>query len=113
MATCLADKLPTRLHAEAKAAVREIYQAPTLAECNRRRAGYCTQLRATGHGDAADCLERDWEDFVTFYAFPEEHWTYLRTSNPVDRSSLASGCELMPLSGSAHGRKHSAWSSNW
>ena len=63
----IADKLPKRLHAAAKAAVREIYQAPTLAECNRQRAGYCTKLRATGHGDAADCLERDWEDFVTFY----------------------------------------------
>ena len=80
----IADKLPKRLHAEAKAAVREIYQAPTLAECNRQRAGYCTKLRATGHGDAADCLERDWEDFVTFYDFPEEHWTHLRTSNPVE-----------------------------
>ncbi len=88
----IADKLPKRLHAEAKAAVREIYQAPTLAECNRQRAGYCTKLRATGHGDAADCLERDWEDFVTFYDFPEEHWTHLRTSNPVE--SIFAGVRL-------------------
>jgi putative transposase len=88
----VADKLPKRLHAEAKAAVREIYQAPTQAECSRRRAEYCTKLRATGHGDAADCLERDWEDFIAFYDFPEVHWTHLRTSNPVE--SIFAGVRL-------------------
>ncbi len=88
----VADKLPKRLHAEAKAAVREIYEAPTQAECSRRRAEYCTKLRASGHGDAADCLERDWEDFIAFYDFPEEHWTHLRTSNPVE--SIFAGVRL-------------------
>ncbi len=63
------DTLPKQLHAEAKAAVRELCQAPFKAECGRRRAEYCTKLRATGQGDAADCMERDWEDFVTFYDF--------------------------------------------
>ena len=88
----VADKLPKRLHAEARAAVREIYEAPTQAECSRRRAEYCTKLRASGHGDAADCLERDWEDFIAFYDFPEEHWTHLRTSNPVE--SIFAGVRL-------------------
>ena len=55
----VADKLPKRFHAEARAAVGEIYEVPTQAECSRRRAAYCTKLRASGHGDAADCLERD------------------------------------------------------
>ena len=88
----VADKLPKRLHAVAKATVREIYEAPTQAECSRRRAEYCTKLRASGHGDAADCLERDWEDFIAFYDFPEEHWTHLRTSNPVE--SIFAGVRL-------------------
>ena len=57
-----------------------------------QRAAYCTQLRAQGQGDAADCLERDWEDFVTFYDFPEEHWLHLRTSNPVE--SIFAGVRL-------------------
>jgi putative transposase len=34
--------------------------------------------------DAAACLECEWEDFVAFYDFPEEHWTHLRTSNPIE-----------------------------
>ena len=86
------DKLPKRLQAEAKATIREIYEAPTRAECCRRRAEYCIKLRATRHGDAADCLERDWGDFTAFYDFPEEHWTHLRTSNPVE--SIFAGVRL-------------------
>ena len=90
------DKLPKRLNAEAKATIREIYEAPTRAECCRRRAEYCTKVRATGHEDAADCLERAWEDFTAFYDFPEEHWTHLRTSNPVE--SIFAGVRLRPNS---------------
>jgi transposase-like protein len=29
-------------------------------------------------------LERDWEQLVTFYRFPQEHWQHLRTTNPVE-----------------------------
>ncbi len=27
---------------------------------------------------------RDWEDFVSFYDFPTEHWIHLRTTNPLE-----------------------------
>ncbi|MHB1501783.1 MAG: IS256 family transposase [Candidatus Dormibacteria bacterium] len=86
------DKLPKRLQATARGAIKEIYQAPSRAECSRRRAEYCTQLRAQAQGDAADCLERDWDEFVTFYDFPEEHWLHLRTSNPIE--SIFAGVRL-------------------
>ncbi|MGH9369714.1 MAG: transposase, partial [Thermoanaerobaculia bacterium] len=26
----------------------------------------------------------DWEDLVTFYGFPKEHWQHLRTTNVVE-----------------------------
>jgi transposase-like protein len=45
-----------------------------------------------GQGQAAACLERDWEDFVTFYDFPEEHWLHLRTTNPIE--SVFAGVRL-------------------
>ena len=35
---------------------------------------------------------RDWEDFVTFYHYPKEHWVHLRTSNPIE--SIFSGVRL-------------------
>jgi putative transposase len=35
---------------------------------------------------------RDWDDFVTFYYFPADHWLHLRTSNPID--SVFAGVRL-------------------
>ena len=86
------DKLPKRLHAEAKRAITGMSEAPTREECTRQRIAYCTQLRAQGHPDAAACLERDWDDFTRFYEFPEEHWVHLRTSNPIE--SVFSGVRI-------------------
>ena len=35
---------------------------------------------------------RDWEDFVTFYDYPQEHWIHLRTTNPLE--SVFAGVRL-------------------
>jgi hypothetical protein len=37
-------------------------------------------------------VRRDWDDFVTLYDFPAEHWIHLRTSNPIE--SLFAGVRL-------------------
>jgi putative transposase len=34
---------------------------------------------------ALDCLQRDLEACLTFYAFPKEHWKTIRTSNVIER----------------------------
>ncbi len=86
------DKLPKRLHKEAGERLHAMYEAPTRAECTRRRDEYCAQLRAQGHPDTAACLERDWDAFVAFYDFPEEHWQHLKTSNPIE--SVFAGVKL-------------------
>ncbi len=33
-----------------------------------------------------------WDDFVTFYDFPQEHWLHLRTPNPLE--SVFAGVRL-------------------
>ncbi len=86
------DKLPKRLHQPARVALHALYQAPSRQQCSQLRTEYCGQLRAQGQADAADCLERDWEDFTTFYDFPQEHWIHLRTSNPIE--SIFAGVRL-------------------
>jgi putative transposase len=78
------DKLPKRLQAEARARLQSLTGADTQAECERLRDVYTTELRGQGQQAAAECLERDWADFVTFYRFPKEHWIHLRTSNPIE-----------------------------
>jgi transposase-like protein len=67
-------------------------EAPSRHECERRRDTLCARLRAQGQEPAAACLERDWEDFVVFYDFPQEHWLHVRTSNPIE--SIFSGVRL-------------------
>jgi putative transposase len=86
------DKLPKRLHKEARAALAAMYAAPSQAECTRLRDEYCVQLRAQGQANAAECLERDWDAMVAFYDFPEEHWSHLKTSNPIE--SVFDGVKL-------------------
>jgi putative transposase len=33
---------------------------------------------------AWDCLRKDKDQLFTFYDFPAEHWTHLRTTNPIE-----------------------------
>ena len=86
------DKLPKRLQPEVRKDLRELAEASSHEECERRRDLLCARLRAQGQAPAAACLERDWEDFVTFYDFPQEHWVHLRTSNPIE--SIFAGVRL-------------------
>ncbi len=67
-------------------------QAETQALCEERRDNYVTELRALGQDRAAETVLRDWEDCVTFYHYPKEHWVHLRTSNPIE--SIFSGVRL-------------------
>ena len=78
------DKLPKRLQAEARERLQAMTAADTQAACERLRDVYTTELRKQGQHAAAECVERDWADFVTFYRFPKEHWIHLRTSNPIE-----------------------------
>jgi transposase-like protein len=50
------------------------------------------ELYAQGQSAAAETILRDWDEFVTFYRFPKEHWLHLRTSNPIE--SIFSGVRL-------------------
>jgi len=85
-------KLPKRLESEGRRRLREIAEAESRAECERLRDAYVAELHAAGQAAAAETVLRDWEDFVTFYAYPKEHWLHLRTSNPIE--SIFSGVRL-------------------
>jgi putative transposase len=85
-------KLPQRLGSEARRRLRAMAEAQSRAECERLRDAYVAELRAQGQASAAETVLRDWADFVTFYAYPREHWVHLRTSNPIE--SIFSGVRL-------------------
>ena len=39
---------------------------------------------AVKYDKAAECLKKDREALLAFYAFPAEHWKHLRTTNPIE-----------------------------
>jgi len=65
------DKLPKRFQPEVRKKLRTLAEAPTRQECERRRDALVARLRGLGQLPAIACLERDWEDFVTLYDFPQ------------------------------------------
>lgn len=85
-------KLPKRYQAEASRRLREMAEAPTQKECEERRDRYVAELMGRGQRAAAETVLRDWEEFVTFYHYPKEHWIHLRTTNPIE--SIFSGVRL-------------------
>jgi transposase-like protein len=86
------DKVPKRLWPETRRRLRESWSSLSRAECELRRDALVRYLEAHGQTSAAEMVLRDWDDFVTFYDFPAEHWTHLRTSNPIE--SLFAGVRL-------------------
>ena len=80
----LAARLPKLLQSYSGRWLRDISHAPTRSECERLRDEYVSELRSEGRTDAAETVLRDWEDFVSFYDFPTEHWIHLRTTNPLE-----------------------------
>ena len=78
------DKLPTSERPEYTKRLRAVWQAD-CAKAARKLAGkLATDLRAAGYDRAADCLEEDLDRCLTFYQFPEAHWSHLRTTNVVE-----------------------------
>jgi len=81
--TNVLDDLPTKAQPKAGELLKAMPYAETQAECERRRDEFVRTSRRT-EGKAIDTLLRDWERMVTFYAFPQEQWRHLRTTNIVE-----------------------------
>ena len=80
----LAARLPKSMQSSSRRRLRETSHTSTRSECERLRDQYVSELRAEGRSDAAETVLRDWDDFVSFYDFPTEHWVHLRTTNPME-----------------------------
>ena len=80
----LLDRIGTRHQAAARELLRAVAHAETLERAQRQRAVFERWCRERNYGDAAELIEQDWDRMTAFYGFPREHWTHLRTSNPVE-----------------------------
>jgi transposase-like protein len=79
------DKLPQRLQATAKEALKEIMNAPTRVDAQKRIERFEKDYGAK-YPKAVASLRRGEDALLAFYDFPAEHWKHIRTSNPIESS---------------------------
>ena len=77
------DKMPKSVQSKAKQLIHEMYLASTrkaaLAAYDQFISSYQIKFPK-----ACECLQKDKEVLFTFYDFPAQHWSHLRTTNPIE-----------------------------
>lgn len=77
------NKMPKSIQPKAKSMLHDIWMAETKVEAEKAfdlfLETFVGKYRA-----ATACLEKDRDVLLTFYDFPAEHWTHIRTTNPIE-----------------------------
>jgi putative transposase len=77
------NKMPRSVQPRAKADLHEIWMAETREQAYQAFDTFLAKYQAK-YAEACECLRKDREELLTFYEFPAEHWTHLRTTNPIE-----------------------------
>ena len=77
------DAMPKRVRDEASEYLKKIPYGETSRECEKLRDEFINRYRRW-FPKAAEKLVSDWDRMVTFYSYPKEHWTHIRTTNVVE-----------------------------
>jgi len=77
------NSLPKSMRRKAKERLHNIWQAETRAEAEKAFDAFVEDYQAK-YPKAVKCLVKDREVLLTFYDFPAEPWTHLRTTNPIE-----------------------------
>jgi putative transposase len=78
------DRVPTKKQPQVKIWLRDLMYAPTREKAVEQKGKFQNWCEQQGLGEAGRLLEEDWERLVAYYDYPKEHWTHLRTTNPVE-----------------------------
>ena len=77
------NKLPKSMQPKVKEALHDIWMAATRDEAHtafdRAQARFSAK-----YPKAMACLAKDRKEMLAFYDFPAEHWTHIRTTNPIE-----------------------------
>ncbi len=76
------------------AALREIFNAEGYEQAKERVTHVLERLQLVTP-TVCELLEDAEEDLIAFYAFPSEHWTKLRSTNPLERVNKEIGRRTM------------------
>ncbi len=77
------DKLPKSEQGRAKQMLHDVWLAATKAAATK---AFDLFVATFNHKfpNATECLKKDKEELLAFYAFPAEHWVHIRTSNAIE-----------------------------
>jgi putative transposase len=98
--TCnVLNHFPKSRQPAAKAALQAVWMAARQADALAALAKFERDYRAK-YPKAVECLLKDREELLVFYDFPAEHWSHLRTTNPIEstfatvrlRTNKTKGC---------------------
>jgi putative transposase len=78
------DRVSKKHQSAARVLLTGITYAETREDAERLRGTFQEWCRRKGCEKAGELLEKDWERMVAYYAFPQEHWVHLRTTNVVE-----------------------------
>ena len=77
------NKLPRSLQPKAKSDLHQIWMAESRASALRAFDAFVGKYQAK-YPAAVECLLKDKDELLAFYDFPAEHWSHLRTTNPIE-----------------------------
>lgn len=77
------NKLPKSMQPKVKESLHEIWMASTRDEAYKA-FDKAIQLYSAKYPKAMECLLKDKAEMLAFYDFPAEHWTHIRTTNPIE-----------------------------
>jgi transposase-like protein len=75
--------LPKKLQPSAKKMLHDIWMAETRKEAEKAFDAFVATYEAK-HPKATECLSKDRAALLAFYDFPAQHWSHIRTTNPIE-----------------------------
>ena len=76
--------VPKKQRDTVKAELRAIFYQKDRDAADQEVAAFCAKFEPV-YPTAVECLRRDLEACLTFYAFPKVHWKTIRTTNVIER----------------------------
>ena len=76
--------IPNKQQEQIKPELKALFYQKDRQAADQAVAAFIEKYRSI-YPSAIDCLQRDLDACLTFYAFPKEHWKTIRTNNVMER----------------------------
>lgn len=76
--------IPDKQRATVEPELKTIFYQDSREQADQQAAAFRAKYQATDP-TAIECLDRDWDACLTFYAFSKKHWRTIRTNNVAER----------------------------